>query len=801
MKNGMKRASAALLAVLLALVLLVPTLGAETEKILDFSDLNRTPAGEYGFLQADGDQLVFVQGGQKTQARFVGVTYDLSAGIPDAETAAAMAEELYTSGINLVVAEHVYAALKGADGDFSDEKAEAFDLFEYELGLKGIYLYLKVFTPEDLGVAGPDLFFGTETINLTQRFLKRFLSHYNKNKKTYAEDPTVVAIQYASDASLLWMNEGDVLKTGDELQRQFNVWLGKKYASRIDLDNAWTSRYLHKELGNNENFEDGTVRMADIPNGGKEALFDWDAAEVYGRRADTMLFLLETQRNSYAAFEKFMRAQDFKGVLLYGDTSTGPADTALAGIGDAAAKTLVYTDGMTLTDAFCAVASGVISGKPFFFEWDTSASLTAKAEAFLKLTLYSSFQGWDAIILGNYSQQDAAGYNVRNDTDIWSICGLLSNLYRNYYITEADQRIDVVYTESDTICESGLYGKIVGPLVYFSKVGSVFLAGTDVYEGDADVAISSGNTASGDYNNAKAMILHSSVSYTSPYATVADKAVWYNEMLRHVSPLTPHLFGERTVYTGDRIAVATDAVITDLETLSDILHFFPGYEGEAEKDGIAHSDTKQLAYNLKDGSLALSGSRIMILSDDLTQGITLEDFTLQTDKTKSNVVMFTPDRTVFSVGREYIAYIGGVNASDKLSGTLQMKRSDYDCTVYGINADGTQGEQVKVSYPELGQILVELVPEYQLYRFVFEKRAVEDRLVDREPPEPKPKPNLLLLILVPAAIFLSIAVTIVIINENRRAKVEEELRVSSLAAIKKKQAEHKRKISRFDDEE
>lgn len=806
MKNGIKQASAALLVVLMALALLVPAMAAETEKILDFSGLNRTPAGEYGYLQADGDQLAFVaDDGGKTQARFVGVTYDLSSGIPDAKTAEAMATELYTSGLNLVVVEHVYAALRGEDDALGSRELAAFDVFADALRQKGIYLYLKFFTPADLGVTGPDLFFGNETISLTQRVLKQFLSHYNNSQKTYAEDSSVIAIQYASDASLLWMNPGEELKTRTELERQFNIWLSKKYSTRLDLDKAWTSRYLRSELGEDEDLEAGTVRMAEIPAGGKEARLNWDTTDLYGRRADTMLFLLETQRNAYASFQKFMRNEKFKGVLLYSDTSTGPADTALAGIGDAAAKTLVYTDGMSLTDAFCNVTSGVISGKPFFFEWDTSASLTAKAEAFLKLTLYSSFQGWDAIVLGNYSYRDIPGYNVRKDTDIWSICGLLSNLYRNYYITESKQRIDIVYTESDTICEGGLYGKISGPLTYFSKVGSTYLAGTDVYEGDANVVISSGNTASGDYNKAKgAVLLHSSVSYTSPFAHEADKALWYNEMLHHVTPLTPHIFDERTVYIGETIAVATDAVITDLETLSAILQKLPAYQGAAEQNGIAYSDTDQLAYNLKKGTLSLSGDKTIILSDDLTAGVTLETFTLQTSKSKSNVVMFTPDRSDFSLSKEYIAYIGGINASDKLSGKLHMVRKDVDCTAYGINADGSLGQEVRVTYPELGQIEVELVPEYQLYRFVFESRAIEDNLAGKDAPAQRQRPNLLLLIVVPAAIFLSIAVTIVFFNERRRAKIEEELRVSSLAAIKKKKAEHKRRISRYgydDDEE
>lgn len=760
----------------------------EQTDYFDLSAISRTPAGAYGSLSvSDEGNLEFVSNNDRSDVRFFGVTYDLAQGIPDQSQAQAMAQTLHSRGFNLIRVENVYAAL--GSGNALNEAAMAdFDVFANEMYENGVYLYLEMFSPESLGTSGAGMYISTTAVSTAQRFLRNFFTHENARGVIYANDNSIAVVQYSTDACVLLEPDGDVSEYSSTLTDRFNTWLATRYDdSDTALGTAWTDRYLDSALRDGESLSAGNIAPGSVMSGDTETPVDWQS--VSGRDMDFRLFMIEQQLSVVSTVQSTLSELGYSGLFITNGTSSGPATARLAGSADASVKTLVYDSSMSLSDALGVLAGGVISGKPFFMHWDTEASDVNKSEALISLSVYASFQDWDAVILGSYE-------DVTSDPELWNEISFAASIYRNGRVSPAITSADVVYTESDMLCESGAFGVINGQLALFSKVGNVFVE--DTYAGDADIAVSSGNTASGDYTGANAAILYSSSSFLDQYESEADKSLWYNTQVE-AKIMTETEVNDLSVYVGEKRAIVTDGVVADLDTLGQIISMLPAYDGGVYDDGVVTCDNEQVIYDSQTDSVTVDGSMLIYMSDFAGDN-QFEGFTVGTSGECSLIVISIDSAASYlSVSSNILVSAFGADGAAPAV-TLDISRTSVDAYAYGVTSDGARADSVQAAEDTGNGLWSMQLDGYGKYEILFVEREVDDNL-DNYVIEINSRPNLLLVIAIPALAFIALAVVFVWYSNKRKLKREEALRKETLEIKRRENAERLKKTYRpFDDE-
>lgn len=118
----------------------------EPGSALDFSFLNRQPAGEFGFLKRAGSEFEFVDcPGQPV--RFWGTNFAIYGPFPDKTLSTGIARTLAAQGVNLVRI-HLYAArptqLQSPDGGLNPDMLDKMFFLISELKKNGIYIYMDL---------------------------------------------------------------------------------------------------------------------------------------------------------------------------------------------------------------------------------------------------------------------------------------------------------------------------------------------------------------------------------------------------------------------------------------------------------------------------------------------------------------------------------------------------------------------------------------------------------------------------------------------------------------------------------
>ena len=238
----------------------------------DVSFLNPTPAGNGGFIKARNGHFY---DGSERRVRFLGVNIAAGAAFPDKKTAGKVAARLHKFGINIVRFHHIDAPwsspniFANSETDtlkLSPDSLDRLDYFIAQLKKNGVYANLNLHVSRTYRAADgikdadklPELgkvvtYFLPRSIELQKEYARQLLTHKNPyTGKTYAEEPAVAVVEMNNENTLLgaaWDGGIDRLHSTpkDELQKQWNEWLARKYGTVDVLRKAWRSE--DKPLG------------------------------------------------------------------------------------------------------------------------------------------------------------------------------------------------------------------------------------------------------------------------------------------------------------------------------------------------------------------------------------------------------------------------------------------------------------------------------------------------------------------------------------------------------------------------
>jgi hypothetical protein len=229
------------------------------------------PAGAGGFVQAKGDGFRLSQSGEPV--RFWGTNLCFGGAFPAHDVADRMARRMASLGINCVRFHHmdssgypngIWATPGWGDFAHTTLSPEALDRLDYliaQLKKNGVYADLNLHVSRSYGVEdgfppvgtgesvpsygkGVDNFF-PKCIEEQKRYATMLLRHVNPYTGTaYADEPAVAIAEISNEDGLLseWAGGGLDRLPGpyvEELGRQWNAWLARRYASTDALRAAW----------------------------------------------------------------------------------------------------------------------------------------------------------------------------------------------------------------------------------------------------------------------------------------------------------------------------------------------------------------------------------------------------------------------------------------------------------------------------------------------------------------------------------------------------------------------------------
>ncbi len=232
-----------------------------TSSIIDVSSLNPVPAGADGFIQARDGHF---WDGKGQRIRFLGVNLTFGGCFPARDEATRLAGRLRKFGINGVRLHQMdyYPAPRGLfDPRFRDtqhldpEQLDRLDHLVYQLKQHGIYVNLNLhvsrnFTAADgfegAGRSGKVVgCFLPRMIALQKDYARALLDRTNPYTKTrWAEEPAIAFLEINNENSLIGSAFNGRLESlprsdREELTRQWNSWLKRKYTSTEGLRQAW----------------------------------------------------------------------------------------------------------------------------------------------------------------------------------------------------------------------------------------------------------------------------------------------------------------------------------------------------------------------------------------------------------------------------------------------------------------------------------------------------------------------------------------------------------------------------------
>jgi hypothetical protein len=234
----------------------------------DFSFLiDHTPAGAKGWVRVGADGHYYLS---NRRIRFWGVNITAGACFPEPDAAPRMATQIAQAGCNIVRFHHMDAFwaspslidyARGNSRQFNTQALARFDELFAQLRTRGIYANLNLlvnrrFSAADglpaeidqIGEVKAQHAIGCyyrPLIDLQKEFARQLLTHRNpKTGRTYAEDPAVAMVEINNENGLIqgWLMgyiDGAPKVFQDDLQRQWNEWLQRKYADTDAVRRAW----------------------------------------------------------------------------------------------------------------------------------------------------------------------------------------------------------------------------------------------------------------------------------------------------------------------------------------------------------------------------------------------------------------------------------------------------------------------------------------------------------------------------------------------------------------------------------
>ena len=701
-----------------------PPLGQSKTGALDFSWLNDAPVGKHGFVVPGGEKFVFEDG---TPVKFFGVNLGFGSAVPAKKVAEAIAEDLYRSGANIARI-HCTDATYGGVIDYTQEKTgylnpveiDKLDYLIYCLREKGIYLHLDTtaarvfkaadgFTEEELEYLSTSAravrFFDERVIALEKEYIARFLTHHNPyTGLRLVDDPAIAIIQYTNENSITWYQIPGTRTAFDKvLNMRFNAWLCDKYGSREALKQAWINADGVCTLGDEEDPFAGTVVRPPLGCWG-EPLTEWnepaDSVRCPVRHAEHMKFLQELEENTFKGVYQAIRQLGYRSAINLSNYPEAALDLKMNTLGDVTEKnpywnhpigpyeppSQFYPEEMASIDprqhraVHNSHSLGVASraraaGKPFMItEWNATNTTPFRADALFQIAAYGALQDWDGFTLFNYSfvgtEEQFFGtkhfdsFFISNvDPAMWAQFGIAAAIFRLGLVKKARNRVDLNVSCQDLLAQSADFWRLPMVIPFVSQFGYSFYEET--YEGNADLVVSAGNTASGDYTKARHALVQSYNPFCDALQHEKGREAWLQKHTEANSKSVPLAGGLLKV--GKQSAVfdcgvsnvtlggdEADLVLTETMRSFGLLNEKQGWFGDK-----VVSDTEEITYDIRHGNFRVDTDRVAIFAGK-SQGIwPVGQHTFRTDNDRAGVAVFSLDGAPITESKHLLVYAMG----------------------------------------------------------------------------------------------------------------------------------------------
>lgn len=232
--------------------------------------IDHTPAGARGWVRVGADGHYYLG---KQRIRFWGVNITAGACFPTQADAVRMADQIAQAGFNIVRFHHMDAfwaspaLIDYAAGNSRRFNADALARFDYlfaQLRQRGVYANINLVVNrrfyaadglpneieqvQDVKAQHVLGFFYRPLIELQKEFARNLLTHRNPHTgRTYAEDPAVAMVEINNENGLIqgWLSnflDDAPAVFREDLQRQWNEWLLRRYRTMDALRQAWSER-------------------------------------------------------------------------------------------------------------------------------------------------------------------------------------------------------------------------------------------------------------------------------------------------------------------------------------------------------------------------------------------------------------------------------------------------------------------------------------------------------------------------------------------------------------------------------
>lgn len=701
-----------------------PPVGQKKIGALDFSWLNDGPVGNHGHVITKDGHFVFEDG---TPVKFFGVNLGFEMARPDKKVAEVVAEDLYRSGANMARI-HAIDCTYGGIIDYKQETTQNFnpveldklDYLVYCLREKGIYVHLDMtaghafkaadgFTEEELKYLSQNAravrFFDERIIKLESEFITKYLTHRNPySGLRYVDDPAVAIVQYTNENSITWYQiPGTRTVFDDVLDMRFNVWLCDKYGSREALKAAWTNADGLCFLGEGEDPFAGTVKRPPLSSWG-EPLTEWnnpvDAVNPPIRHAEHMAFLRELEENTFKGVYKMIRDLGFKSAINLSNYPEAAVDVKMNTLGDVMEKnpywnhplgpyhppaqffphSMADTDPRIPQYVHFSHSLGVASraraaGKPFMItEWNAGNPTDFRADALFQMAAYGAFQDWDGFTLFIYAFEgdEKSFYGIKHfhsyfnaniDPAMWAQFGIAAAIFRLGLVKQAKNTVDLAISAEDLLVQSADFWRLPMLIPFVSKFGYRFF--DKVYESDADLVVSPGCTASGDYTKAKHALVQSYNPFCDAMQHDKNRQAWLDRHTETDAKTT--LLAGGVVKQGKKTAVF-DAGVSNVTlggekadvVLTEVMR---GFGLITDKQGWFDekivTDTGEITYDIRHGNFRVDTDRVAIFAGK-SKGIwPVGQGAFQTENDRAGIAVFPLDGATIAESRHLLVYSMG----------------------------------------------------------------------------------------------------------------------------------------------
>ena len=468
----------------------------EPNSALDFSFLNHTPAGKYGFLKRVGDHFEFEQRPGEA-VRFWGTNFAIEGPFPDKSLAPGIAKTMAAQGANMVRF-HLYAArptlLQSADGGLNPDMLDKMFFLFAELKKNGIYIYMDLNdgqcydwllkrkpTMEPQERLKAYSLFDPELIQSTKRLAELLFTTPNPyTGLTFAEDPAVAIYELTNEHSMLttWQNwnagvwGGEFLLAGEEeryrkiLTERWHEFLAKQGHEPLPLPNCLNNSELGRRFGAQLDTQYFREMIA------------------YLRSIGVKVPICGT--NFYFSLAQMVPAQE-GDVIGHHDYWTHPNfNRNPITFEEGGAISLPLWHGALLNSA--NLANSVLDGFPIVHgEWNFCYPNPYRCEAIPLAAAYAAYQDWDGMLFYGATGSCDGGiwsrfvnnpgimiHSQQTDPATWGVSQVGAAMFRRGDVAPAARKLTITLPREDAYKFNGMPVSMMPFLPEFGRVAISF---------------------------------------------------------------------------------------------------------------------------------------------------------------------------------------------------------------------------------------------------------------------------------------------------------------------------------------